>query len=376
MHIDYDILVIGLGAHGSSALYHLSKTGLKIGGIDRYAPPHMHGSSHGQSRIIRQAYHEAPFYVPLVQQAYEHWRELENISGQQLLLTTGGLMLGTIESQLIRGAKLSAETHGISFEMLDSKEIAYRFPALNPGEETIALLEKEAGILFPEKCIGAYLEQAKKQGAHLHLNEQVLSIIPQSDFVEVTTNLQVYLASRIILSAGAWINQLLPDLRLPLKIERQILYWFKNKTGASAALLPQNLPIYIWEYAASKMFYGFGDLGDGIKMALHHQGLPISPDALTDDISIEERDELIKLAASFLKIDPVFNFSKARMYTNTPDEHFIIDYLPSDLRIIVASPCSGHGFKFASVIGSILAQMATDHTPSFNLAPFAISRFL
>ena len=179
MNTSFDIIVAGLGAHGSSVLYHLSKSNKKICGIDRFTPPHSFGSSHGQTRIIRQAYHESPMYVPLVKEAYNLWYELEKNSGEKLLLKTGGIMLGDENASVVTGAKLSAEMHGLDYEYLNAKEIKQKFPAFKPTGETVAVVEKDAGILFPEKCIKANLEQAKINGATLLFNEVVQSINPK-----------------------------------------------------------------------------------------------------------------------------------------------------------------------------------------------------
>src|SRR3954469_24882865 len=188
MNKHFDVIVLGLGANGSSALYHLSKTKYTVCGIDRFAPPHVFGSSHGQSRIIRQAYHESPMYVPLVKEAYNLWHELEQVSGEQLLLPTGGIILGNEDGTIIQGARLSAETHGVPYEYLHSKEIKQRFPAFKPTAETVAVVEKEAGILFPEKCIQTNLKLAAHNGATLQYIEVVTAITPTSDKVEIVTD--------------------------------------------------------------------------------------------------------------------------------------------------------------------------------------------
>ena len=372
----FDVIVLGLGANGSSALYHLSKTGLKVCGIDRFTPPHVFGSSHGQSRIIRQAYHESPMYVPLVKEAYKLWNELENEWHKQLFLKTGGLMLGTAKSSVVQGAKLSAETHGIPYEYLDSKDIQKRFPALKVNKETVALLEKDAGILFPEECIQANLTLAKTNGATLLLNEKVTAIKPSNDSVIIITNKGNYVTDKLIVSAGAWLSQLLPELNLPLLIERQVLYWYRNTNQAlQSSLLPYALPIYIWEYEENKMFYGFGDLGDGIKIANHHAGTPVLPDLLSQAVSEKEKADMDAIVYRYFNIEPQFNYSSVCMYTNTPDEHFILDYHPACKNIIIGSPCSGHGFKFSSLSGKILADMALEKEINFNLKPFCIDRF-
>ena len=371
----YDIIVLGLGAHGSSAIYHLSKKGLRVAGIDRFAPPHTHGSSHGQTRIIRQAYYESPLYVPLLKAAYSEWNKMEKTAGQQLFLKTGGLMLGHAESAVVKGAKLSAETHGIAFEYLDQQAIIKRFPAFCAPKDTVAVLENEAGILFPEKCIQAFLEQAAKNGATLQLNEQVTAIETNDGFVKLVTDKATYRTSKLIVSAGAWLQQLLPGLHLPLTVNRQVLYWFRNNGSNNSFFTPEHFPVYIWEHEPGKMFYGFPDMGEGIKIAPHHAGHSIHPDALTDDVSEAEINGMLSITDSFFNIQPVFNYSATCMYTNTPDEHFIMDEHPQHKNIIVASPCSGHGFKFSSLTGKLLADMATGSSIPFDLSPFSISRF-
>ena len=372
----FDIIVLGLGANGSSALYHLSKTGYKVGGIDRFTPPHTHGSSHGESRIIRQAYHEHPMYVPLVKEAYGLWYELENSWKKPLFLQTGGIMLGDENAGVVKGAKRSAEIHGIAYEYLESDVIRQRFPALKTTKETVGILEKEAGILFPEECIKANLQLSSNNGAVLMYDEEVISIKPSNDSVEIVTNKNSYQTRKLIVSAGAWLNQLLPDLGLPLTIERQVLYWFTNTDiSLQPYLLPNALPIYIWEYEPNKLFYGFPDLGKGIKVAPHHAGKTINPDLLSQEVSDEEVKNMSRIADKFINLKPQFSHSTVCMYTNTPDEHFIIDFHPQHNNIIIGSPCSGHGFKFSSLTGKILADMAIEKRVPFDLKPFAITRF-
>ncbi len=372
----FDVIVLGLGAHGSSAVYHLSKTNIKVCGIDRFMPPHVYGSSHGQSRIIRQAYHESPMYVPLVLEAYKLWNELEHVSGKNLLLKTGGIILGSKNSTVITGAKLSAETHGVDYDFLNNREIKKQFPAFKPTDETVAIVETNAGILFPEECIKANLEQAKKNNATLLYNETVVSIRQKTNTLEILTNKSKYEAIKLIVSAGSWLNDVLPELKLPLSIKRQVLFWFKNKDESiQKFLLPEKLPVYIWEYKQGRIFYGFPDLGDGLKVAPHHEGQPTHPDLLSRDVSEKEISEIKKVADKYLNADLQFNFSDVCMYTNTPDEHFILDYYPSNKNIIIASPCSGHGFKFSSIIGKMLSQMAMNQPMQFDILPFSINRF-
>jgi len=373
----FDVIVLGLGANGSSALYNLSKTNKKVAGLDRFTPPHAFGSSHGQSRIIRQAYYEDPVYVPYLKEAYRCWSEIESVSGQRLFLKTGGLMLGNEDAAVVTGAKLSAATHGIAYEYLTSADLQKRFPALRPSIHTVGVLEKEAGILFPEKCITTFLEQAQKNGASLRCDETVLNIIPQDDKVVLITSKGKYSTEKLIISAGAWTGKLADGtgLHLPLTIARQALYWFTNKNSRSQPyFLPQNLPVYIWEYLPGKMFYGFPDLGAGIKIAYHHAGQPIQPDELTQTVSPQEIADITETAANYFNMDPAFHSFAVCMYTNTPDGNFIIDYHPEYHNIIIASPCSGHGFKFSSLTGKLLSEMATGKPTSLDISPFSLAR--
>jgi len=370
-----DVIVLGLGANGSSALYNLSKTNKTVLGIDRFTPPHSFGSSHGESRIIRQAYHENPMYVPFVKKAYHYWDEIEQQSGEKLLLKTGGIMLGTEDASVVKGSLLSAETYDIAYEYLHYADLQKRFPAFKPSQDTVGVLEKEAGILFPEKCIEAFLTQAQKNGAEINYNETVISINPKSDHVKLTTSKGTYQTEKLVVSAGAWMTEMLPELNLPLTIERQVLFWFRNNNEAlQTNLLPQNMPIYIWEYLPGEMFYGFPDLGNGIKIAHHHAGERIKPDELSQFVSDAEVRSMEELTTEYLDIDAALNKTAVCMYTNTPDENFIIDYYPGNKNIIVASPCSGHGFKFSSFTGKILADLAMNKTPGLDISPFRIAR--
>ena len=388
----YDIIVVGLGAHGSSALWHLSRTGKKIAGIDRFRPPHIRGSSHGESRIIRQAYHENALYVPLVQAAYPLWKELGEVAGKTLFQKTGGLLLGAKDTAVVSGAKLSAETHGIPYDYLDAAGISKRFPAFRPGPDTVGVLEQEAGILFPEAAITALLQAAAADGATIRTDEQVIKIIPSAGGIELTTSKGRYRTEKLIVSAGAWLNTFFPELQLPLTIRRQVLFWFSDAAVASPAVAnpaaaspiarphnpgrfhPANMPVFIWEYAPGELFYGIPDLGDGIKLGWHHGGLPVNPDELTQHVGKEEIAAMQKKAAENLTINPIFQKSCVCMYTSTPDEDFIIDLHPQHPGVVIASPCSGHGFKFSVIIGRLLADLALERATGFDLTPFSIQR--
>jgi sarcosine oxidase len=366
----HDVLIAGLGAMGSSAAFHLARRGVRVRGFDRYWPPHTMGSSHGQSRIIREAYFEDPVYVPMVRRAYELWRELERDAAEPLLLLTGGLMFGRPDSELVAGTRASAERYGLDHEVLTVSEISRRFPAFRPEPDMVAVYEPRAGILFPEACVQAHLSGARACGAQIHGDEPVLGWEADANGVSVTTRSGNYGADLLIVSAGAWVGQLLAPLEPPLVVERQVAFWFDPRSSPehfSAA----NCPVHLWQFDGDRFAYGFPDLGNGVKVACHHQGVTGSPDSLTREVAVDEVENARSLIRRFLPdADGTFRSATACLYTNTPDEHFWIDRHPQYDNVLIASPCSGHGFKFASVIGEVLADLATSGRSSFDLSPF------
>ena len=285
-------------------------------------------------------------------------------------------MLGPAHAEVVLGSKLSADTHHIPYEYLDAPAIRQRFPAFHATGDTVGILEKEAGILYPEACIGTFLHLAGQAGADIRYNESILNIDSTPGSITVTTTKNTYTTKKLILSVGAWTSQLIPELHLPLSVRRQTLHWFTDGNGPQHAqrYSPGQMPIYIWEYAPDKMFYGFPDIGAGIKIARHHGGSPIDPDDLTQKINKEEIAEVADFAKTYLGIDPIYQRSAVCMYTNTRDGHFIIDRHPEHRNIIIASPCSGHGFKFSSLTGRLLADMALDKDPDFDLSAFSIKQ--
>ena len=250
----FETIIIGLGAMGSAAAYHLAKTGQKILGIDRFKPPHDLGSSHGLTRIIREAYFEDPLYVPLIRRAYELWDDLEKQSGRKLLLKTGGLMIGPADGELVKGAQRSAIEHNIPHEMITSAKLRNRFPIFRPPEDTVAIWEPRAGILFPETSIQTHLEFAAKNGATLLFDEPVLNWQPDGEGIVVFTKTSAYRASRLLLSAGAWTKSLLLELDIPLLVERQIPCWFEPVSNAEAFRPGNCLPVYVWQYEMASSF--------------------------------------------------------------------------------------------------------------------------
>ena len=366
----YDVVVVGLGAMGSAATFHLARQGQKVLGLDRFTPPHSFGSSHGQTRIIREAYFEHPLYVPLVQRAYQLWAELEHLSGRDLLRITGGLMIGRPDGVLVSGARRSAEQHRLRHELLAAAEVPTRFPALRPADDMVALWEPRAGILFPEACVSAHLTLAQTHGATLRYDEPVASWRNDGDGVRVVTDHGEYRASQLLLTAGSWIRSLVPELNLPFTVERQVLYWFAPRADP-AIFAPARCPIHLWEAAPRNFFYGLPDLGNGVKVARHHAGEVAHPDQLRREVSDAEVAAMRELVGRFLPdADGALRSAAVCTYTNTPDEHFWIDRHPQQAQVLIASPCSGHGFKFSSVIGEVLAQLVIRGESSFDLSPF------
>ncbi len=371
----FDVIILGLGAMGSAAAYHFAKRGLRVLGLDRFAPPHSLGSSHGESRIIREAYYEHPLYVPLVQRAYELWAELEQQTRQQLFLQTGGLMIGPENGSLVAGALLSARTHQLAHELLAAREIRRRYPAFHLPEEMAAVWEPRAGVLFPEKCIAAHLHMAQRHGAQLHGEETAQAWQKEGSAILVTTNKGKYAARKLVVSAGAWLPEFMHELALPLHCTRQPLFWFAPRAHAEC-FSSQNFPIYILEHEPQRYFYGFPNLGAGCKAAIHHEGEATEAEHVRREVGTNEVLSLRRLLESFIpNANGALLKTAVCMYTNTPDAHFLLDFHPHDHDVLIVSPCSGHGFKFSSAIGELIAELLMHGETRFDLAPFRLRRF-
>ncbi len=370
----FDVIVLGLGAMGSSAVYQLALRGQKVLGVDQFTPPHAFGSSHGKSRIIREAYFENPMYVPLVRRAYDGWAELQARSGKRVLTRTGGLMIGAPDGIVVSGARASAVEHHLPYEELSASETTRRFPALRIPEDAVAIWEPRAGALDPEAAIEAQLSLARAAQAELRFGEKVIRWRATAEGVEVTTVSGTYAAARLVISAGAWLGDILPDLSLPLTIERNAVYWFEPLKPAE--FTPNKLPIFIHEYAPGLTWYGFADFGDGVKVALHHQGEKTTAQTIRRAVDSGEIEGIRKLVRRFLPdADGALRSTTVCLYTNTPDENFILDVHPAHPAVFIASPCSGHGFKFSVAIGELIADELMGERRRFDLTPFSIARF-
>ena len=380
----YDVIVIGLGAMGSATVHQLASRGARVLGIEAFTPAHELGSSGGLTRIIRLAYFEHPSYVPLLKAAWAHWPQLEAEADDDLLRVTGGLYIGRGGSTVLEGSLLSAQSHGLAYELLDADESRRRFPVIELDDDMQTLHEPLAGTLFPQRCIHAQLRLAEEAGADLHFEERVSGWSGDrvAGGVTVTTDRGTYSAAKVVVSVGAWLGKLMPELGLRLLVERNPLFWFEP-TASPEFFGPDHLPVWIMELDDDRAFYGFpalpaskGTPEQGAKVARHHGGLPVDPD--TVDRVANEADER-QVRQFMARHMPLANGrrldAKVCMYTNTPDFNFVLDFHPADARVVIASPCSGHGFKFSNIIGSIAADLALTGTTSFDIDFLSLGRF-
>ncbi len=371
----YDVIVVGLGAMGSATLHQLAHRGHRVLGLEQFTPAHALGSSHGKSRIIREAYFEDPRYVPLVQRAYECWHELEKESGVTVFRQTGGLMLGAPDSAVVSGALLSAQLHNLPHEVIGADEVQRRYPAFRPRPSDIGVVEPRAGMLAPERAITAFTTLAKQHGADVHSDEPMLSWRAVGDGVEVTTAKGTYSATRLVLTVGAWAGKVLRELGVPFQAQRNVVYWFTPARNAHY-FTPEKFPVFLQELGPGLTSYGFADTGDGVKFALHHFGESVDPDTARRTVGDDEIAVVRSLLAEWMPdANGALREAGVCMYTNVPDEHFVIDVHPDHPAVIVASPCSGHGFKFSSALGEVLADMATNLPVGFDTSLFSLARF-
>ncbi|HYW30405.1 MAG TPA: N-methyl-L-tryptophan oxidase [Gemmatimonas sp.] len=370
----FDSIIIGLGAMGSATAFHLASRGARVLGLDAFRPPHAQGSSHGRSRIIRRAYFEHPLYVPLVQRAYTLWSELEAATGRTLFARTGGLMLGHHESAVVRGALQSARDHALQHELLDHGALAHRFPMFRADRDTVALWEPDAGALDPEACVASHLGLAEASGATLRYGEAALSWSRAADGVRVQTSHGQYSARRLVISAGAWTASLLGVHAPPLQVERAVQLWFEPKQNAEL-FQPARMPVFIWEHAPGVAWYGIPSALHGTKLALHHTGQYGSADTVSREVHDADVAPVRALIRRHLPdADGALLESAVCLYTNTPDEHFLIDTLPDAPEVTIVSACSGHGFKFSSAIGELVADLTLDGGSAFDITPFRMAR--
>ena len=363
----YDVIVIGLGGMGSAAAAHLAARGQRVLGLEQFGPVHDRGSSHGGSRIIRQSYFEDPAYVPLLLRTYDLWDEL----GTDLITRTGGIYLGRPDTPTVAGSLRASREWDLPHEVFDADEIRRRFPTLSPADDEVAVYEDVAGFVRPERGVSAHLDRAIGHGAELHFDEPVLEWSASTSGVRVRTAVATYDAGHLVICPGAWAPRLLAELGLPLTVERQVQYWFQPAGGVEPYV---RHPIFIHEDADGLQVYGFPAIDGpdgGVKTAFFRRGAVADPDALDrevhpdeiEDMAIHARRLVPTLPGRFLRAVPC-------MYTVTPDHNFVIATHPQHQQVTVACGFSGHGFKFAPVVGEILADLAIDGTTEHPIGLF------
>ena len=374
MSNSYDVIVLGVGAMGSAALYHLAKRGRRCLGLEQFNVPHDRGSSHGVTRIIRLPYYEHSSYVPLVRRAYRLWQELESVTGTRLLHVTGSVDAGPPESSLFEGAKRSCALYDLPHEILTSAELTKRFPGYRLPADSLAVFQPEGGFLLPETCVSSHAMLAQAHGAELHAREKVLSWEPSREGVKVVTKNSHYLARRLVISAGAWISRFVPLLKDQAVPERQVLGWFQPRRPEW--FQPDTFPVFNLAVDEGR-YYGLPVFGiPGFKFArYHHREERVDPDTYDRECGDKDEELLRGFGERYFPdgCGSVMSMQTC-MFTNTPDEHFVIDVLPGCEQVIVASPCSGHGFKFSSVIGEILADLVEDGSTSHDISLLRIGR--
>ena len=371
----YDAIVLGLGAMGAAATYQLARRGAKVLGIDQYAPPHEFGSTHGDTRITRIACGEGPEYSAFATRSHEIWRALEAETGLELLTQNGFLAISGAGNRsanhgvakFLDATVAAAKAAQVNYQLLDSATLRQRYPAFNVADGDEAYHDAVSGFVRPERCVAAQLQTAAALGADLRLGERVVSFAQADGSVIVRTDKQTHHGSELIVAAGAWLPGLLkPALAGRFMVTRQVLYWFRARSeGEHALFSPQRFPTYIWQIPAPQSIYGFpaiGGLEEGVKIATEQYDVATTPESVTRTAGPDEIREMFEtyVAPYFPGLSAVCIRHKVCLYTWVDGARFIIDRHPDFQRVIVASPCSGHGFKHSAGIGELLAQMALD----------------
>ena len=378
----YDVIVIGVGSMGAAACWYLAKRGYKVLGIEQFDIPHEHGAHAGQSRIIRKAYFEHSDYVPLLERAYHNWQELETATSSQVYYKTGLFYFGNPDARLIKGTQQAALQYNIPLDTLSHKEANIRYPMFHCSDHFQILFEPDAGFITPEKAIALYASDAILNNADIRARGKVLHWKKENSVISVTTEKDTYHSDRLIICAGAWTAKLIPSLPARLKVTKQIVGWMKPKKWKDFLL--GNFPCWFLGDDNGNMFYGFPilpakDFGGpiGLKLALHKQGAEVDPDHVDRNILQEDEEILRNILEKYIP-DAAGNALtlKSCLYTNSEDENFIIDHMPGyDEKVTIASGFSGHGFKFASVIGEILADLAVRGETDLPIGFLRLNRF-
>lgn len=376
----YDAIVIGVGGMGSAALYQLAKRGLNVLGIEQFEIPHSMGSSHGLTRIIRLAYYEDLSYVPLLRRAYELWAEVESEFGERLFFRTGSIDMGPEDGEVFRGSLQSCIEHEFAHDVLDSKALRQRFPGYRMPAETMALYQPQGGLLLPERCISAYAALAARRGAAIHQGERVLGWdILADERLRVRTDAGAYVAEKLVICGGAWAAKLAPQLAGAATPERQALIWLAPKRAEW--FQPERFPVWNGQVEEGR-YYGLPEFNPtgatpGMKLGrYHHLGEQCDPDRVDREVNSRDEALLRGFAERYFPDGAGATLDMVVcMFTNTPDEHFVLDTLPEAPQVSVAAGFSGHGFKMASVIGEVMADLAQTGETRHDIALHRLARF-
>ncbi len=381
---NYDAIVIGVGSMGSAACYWLAKRGYKVLGLEQFDIPHEQGSHAGQSRIIRQAYFEHPGYVPLLQRAYYNWQQLEKQTGTPVYFKTGLLYHGPAGHAMMKGVREAASLYDIELNNLTGQQTVPWYSQFHILPAFESIYEPAAGFIRPEKAVAIYKDEAIKNAADIHTREPVMEWTKENARIKVITGKSIYYSKKLIIAAGAWAGRMIPGLNTSLKITRQVIVWVKPADEKMFA--PDRFPC--WIIADDKregVLYGFPYLAkekfgepDGMKFAWHYAGNETNPDHVNRNISRDETNDLIRQVAEYIPAvgNSELLAAKTCLYANSADENFIIDHLPGyEGDVTIACGFSGHGFKFVSVIGEILADLAMNGKTSLPVDFLSLKRF-
>jgi len=371
----YDVIVIGVGGMGSAAVYHLARRGVRVLGLEQFDIPHDRGSSHGVNRIIRLAYFEHPSYVPLLRRAYELWREIENLAGERLLVITGSVDAGLPSSETVKGSLLACDLHHLPHEVLDASALQRRFPGYRLPDDMIAVHQPDGGFVLSERAIVAYVMAAQDLGAEVHARERVVAWQMTGDHVEVRTAHDTYRADRLVITAGPWASRMVPALGRFARPERQVLIW-------TQPLRPEYFRLGAFPVCNLRTseghYYAFPVYGvPGFKLGrYHHRYEQTDPDMVDREIHPEDEAVLRDgIRRYFPDADGPTMAMKTCLFTNSPDGHFILDRHPQHANVALAAGFSGHGFKFCSVVGEIMAELALEGESRHDLSLFRLGRF-
>ena len=377
LHLHYDLIILGTGGVGSAAAFHGARRGARVLGLDRFPGGHDRGSSHGETRIIRQAYFEHTDYVPLLIEAYRLWAELEQIAGEKLLHQVGLLQVGPPDGVVVPGVLQAARQHGLDVETLSAAEVMRRYPGFRASADQWGVFEPAAGYLRVERCVLAHLAAAAQYGAELRHGVAFQSWTANEKGVRVVTDQGVYTSDKLIVTAGPWAPRLLGELGQNLRVLRKHLYWFSPSQPSARHYQQEHCPTFLYEIPGG-VFYGFPQIDAlGVKAAEHSGGETVA-DPLTDPRVGDARD-LGRVRAFLRDWLPGVSGEVMRQsvcyYTMSPDEHFIVDLHPQFPRVAFAAGLSGHGFKFASVLGAALADLALTGRTNLPISFLGCSRF-